>query len=268
MKLTILGSGSCANQLPGESKNRFPPGFLVEFGQIKILFECSEGIRFRLEDAGYDYADIHHLAISHAHADHYALIHYLQSVSCKGIWTRTKNENLNIYCPKSITDQYPTLMKLHFPDLTGGFLFPKLKFFSMPAAEPVKIGDASLTAEKVYHAFGRIEALAFRLETPEGVFVYSGDSGDCPGIRKICAGADIFVCEDSALLNDKKAASGYGHLSARDAGNIAKNGKVKKLVLFHHTGLDSDEKIKSAVTESGFAGEAIIAKDFLTIGAL
>jgi ribonuclease BN (tRNA processing enzyme) len=69
MKLTILGSGTDASQLPG-IPNRFPPGFLVEWDNEKILFECSEGIRFRLEQIGIDYASIRHLAISHSHPDH------------------------------------------------------------------------------------------------------------------------------------------------------------------------------------------------------
>ncbi|MFY9457381.1 MAG: MBL fold metallo-hydrolase [Candidatus Spechtbacterales bacterium] len=102
MEVTVLGSGVCASQLPGVP-NRYPPGFLVEWGKdSKVLFECSEGIRFRLEQAGYDYCDIHHIVISHAHPDHFALPHYLQSVFVRGLYLGEKYQNpeLHVYCPK------------------------------------------------------------------------------------------------------------------------------------------------------------------------
>ena len=83
MRLTILGSGTCVSQING-IRNRFPPAFLIEDkNNEKILFECSEGIRFRIEKAGYNYSDIEHIAISHSHPDHFALVHYLQSLFCK-----------------------------------------------------------------------------------------------------------------------------------------------------------------------------------------
>src|SRR3989338_2756877 len=120
MKVTILGSGTCASQLPGIC-NRYPPAFLVGFGGEKILFECSEGVRFRLEQAGFDYADIHHIAVSHAHADHCALVHYVQSVFCKGLWDKTKprNEEIQIYAPKQIADDFHNTWNFHLRSISA-----------------------------------------------------------------------------------------------------------------------------------------------------
>src|SRR3989344_2865428 len=100
MKLTILGSGTDASELPG-IKDRYPPGYLVEFGKEKILFECSEDIRFRLEKIKVDYTSLKHLAISHSHPDHYELPEFVQSVWNNLLWSgRSKKvHNLTIYCP-------------------------------------------------------------------------------------------------------------------------------------------------------------------------
>src|SRR5262249_1096686 len=98
MKLTILGSGTCGSQMPNVV-NRFPPAFVFECNQDKIMFDCSEGVRFRLETAGFKYADIHHVAISHTHPDHYAFVHYLQAVACYGNWIGPRNEEINLYAP-------------------------------------------------------------------------------------------------------------------------------------------------------------------------
>ncbi len=265
MKLTILGSGTCASQLPG-IPNRFPPAFLVEFGNEKVLFDCSEGVRFRLEQAGFNHADIHHIAISHIHPDHFALIHFIQSVFCNGIWGGTKNTDITVYCSKQVKTSFPFLLKSQIPAIDlpsfANFLRPKLIIAN---DNITKIGDASLTAKKVYHEFGETDAISFRLETPEGIFVYSGDTGECPGIREVCKDADLFVCEASSRVGDEKGPIEYGHLNPRLAGEIAHEGKVKHLVLFHYTGLDSDEDIITDCRKSGFTGELTIAKDFQSI---
>jgi len=51
-------------------------------------------------------------------------------------------------------------------------------------------------------------------------------------------------------------------LNAGLAGDIAAGARVKKLVLFHYTGLDSDEKMISAARQAGFKEEIVIGKDF------
>ncbi len=64
MKLTILGAGVGASGLAGAAQ--YPPGFLLEWddasaqdGKQKILFDCSEGVGFRLAQAGYEYSPSH-----------------------------------------------------------------------------------------------------------------------------------------------------------------------------------------------------------------
>jgi ribonuclease BN (tRNA processing enzyme) len=125
-----------------------------------------------------------------------------------------------------------------------------------------KIDNGLLKSFRAYHGHGKVDALAFRLETPEGIFAYSGDTGDCEGLRNASQWADIFVCEASARIGDDNNSTTYGHLTPCQAGEVAKIGGVKKLILEHHTGLDSDEEILKEVKSSGFIGEIILGKDF------
>lgn len=273
MKLTILGAGTGTSQLPNIA-DLYPPGFLVEWadtsspgGTNNILFECSEGIRFRLRDAGFNIADITHLAVSHPHPDHYALPQLYQAMGLNRLWGGRERERteLEVYGPAAIGQSFAQNWQNAFPDRAGQeFEQIKLNFHAMPEENGLAIGSGKLFAEKVYHAFGQCPAVAFRLETPEGVFVYSGDTGDCPGIRKICQNADIFVCEASARAGDNDTPINYGHLNPKIAGEIAKAGNVKKLILCHYTGLDTDQAMLTDCRLSGFAGEVIIGKDFQT----
>ncbi len=273
MRVTVLGSGTCASHLPG-IPNRFPPGFLVEWGKEyaeKMLFDCSEGVRFRLEEVGVDFSTLGHIAISHAHPDHYALVHFLQAAFCKNMWTTEplpQDHEVRVYCPTHIAQDFPQLLALYNPDMEGKFWpWPQVAFQPMSARnEELAIGtDAKLTTADVHHGHGKIEALAFRLETRDGIFAYSGDTGDCEGIRRISQGADIFVCESSANIADTDMPFTYGHLTPHAAGAIAHGSHAKKLVLTHYKGLDSDEAMMEDCKRSGYQGEIVIAKDFLKI---
>lgn len=271
MKITILGSGTPASQLTG-IVNRYPPGFLVSAGGENILFECTEGIRFRLEQAGYDYADLKHLAISHAHADHSgALWPTVLAIYCKDIWdevrvrTSRKNNQIEVYCPPQIAKDFENYRNFHLPGRRERDIpFPKLNFHAMnkPGEAEIAIGQARLSAFPAYHSFGEIEALAFRLEHEGKVFAYSGDTGVCDGLKKAAFSADLFICECSAGVGHPEAAFDYGHLTPRQAGEIALEAGVKKLVFFHYTGLDPDEAILADCRASGFEGEIAVGKDF------
>lgn len=269
MKLHILGSGVCASQLGNQIPNRFPPGFVVEWENQKIMFECSEGIRFRLEKMGFDYGSIKHLAISHCHPDHYNLVHYYQSIYCKGLWCKGENYKkfqIKVFCPDFIKKTFPSLWKCHIPEISkqNHYDFPALKFFPMSdERKRHKISNGILSAKKVSHGFNKVDALAYRLETPQSTFVFSGDTGDCKGIREVVKNANLFLCECSARINSKPGA--YGHLTPKLAGEIAKDGNVKTIVFYHYTGLDSDKMIIKDCLSSGFTGKVIVGKDFRTI---
>lgn len=270
MRLTVLGSGTCGSDLGKNNPTRFPPGFWVEWSDGNILFDLGEGIRFNLEKIGVKYPEVKHIAISHIHADHYTLPQYLQAVFCHGIFGGIKTEELNIYAPNQIVDTWPILFKIFVPAAPApdvhayedSYLWPKLNWHKMSGSKEVKIGNAALKSESVYHELGKCDAVAFRLEAEGKIFVYSGDTGICEGINKISKDADVFICEASARVGGSEASTKYGHLTPFEAGEIAKQSNVKKLVLTHYCGCDSDGLIIEDCKKSGFGGEIIIAKDF------
>lgn len=261
MKLTILGAGTDASQLSG-IPNRFPPGYLIEWNKHKLLLECSEGIRFRLEQIGVDYAEIKYLAISHSHPDHYALPQYLQSVWNKLNWSgKAIGHELTIYAPGQITDNFLALWRMLRP---GEDLLPQPKLIlkKMTDGDSISIGGGKLSVVQVDHGNNRLEVLAFRFETPEGVLVYSADTRDCPAIRKISRNADLFICECSLLNSQNNEPGPFGHLSAFKAGEIATEAKAKKMILVHYVGVDSDKALISECRRSGFEGKVKVGKDF------
>ena len=269
MKITILGAGVGASHFTKTNINCLPPAFLVEWEDQKLLFDCSQAVDIRLEKMGIDYASIHYVAISHPHPDHCAPIHFLQSVYLKGLWGGDiyKNNELTFFGPDYLIENFQTMWDMYVHDKKGAYLdWPHIQLLSMSDGKKHhSIGNGTITAQKVYHAFGKCDTVSYRLETPEGIVSYSGDTGDCEGIRTVSKNVDLFICEASAPTTDPSAPTQYGHLNPFTAGIIAKETGVKKLLLFHYTGLESDEIILNDVKRSGFLGEIILAKDFTTL---
>jgi ribonuclease BN (tRNA processing enzyme) len=263
MKILALGTGTCASNLPN-IVNREPPGFLVTVGDTQILFDCSEGMRFRLEKVGVEYSGIHHIAISHVHPDHFALIQFIQSMFFRRQLLADKfDPTLNIYCPDTIANEFDTYWNFHLREWPDKFPTVKLVFHPMSGKDKAfQIGEVKLSAASVYHGFGKVDALAYRVEAFEGIFAYSGDSGQCEGLDIVSKNADIFLCEASARIGDFTNAMKYGHLNPFHAGEVALKNDVKKLILTHYTGLDKDAEMIAEAKRAGYKKEVIIAKDF------
>lgn len=271
----VLGSGTCHPVRGG--KRRAHPGFFVRWGDgdQHLLIECSQCIAERLEEIGIDPYSIRHLAVSHAHPDHYALPQFVQTAFCSGLsLPRTDTArvaSLSIYGSAHIAKSISQLNRIFFEETVddrgeGGLPSPIIQPKILRASGDVCAfgeGQSGLIAGyRVHHGFGRVDALALRLMLPGGfVLAYSGDTGWCDGLIESARNADLFICEASAGIADEAMAKGYGHLNPRQAGEVARLADVKKLVLTHYSGRDSDEAMLADARSSGYRGEILIAHD-------
>lgn len=68
---------------------------------------------------------------------------------------------------------------------------------------------------------------------PGTKLVYIGDVARVDELVGICRGADLLVCESTYLWSDRATARQYGHLTARQAGELARAAEVGQLILTH-----------------------------------
>lgn len=68
---------------------------------------------------------------------------------------------------------------------------------------------------------------------PGTKLVYLGDLARTDGLAAICRGADLLVCESTYLWADRATARKYGHLTARQAAELAREAGVTQLILNH-----------------------------------
>ncbi len=249
MQLVILGSGTCFPPAPG-APFRYPPLFALNAAPAGapprwVVFDCSEGARWRLAAAGVAPGAVEHVALSHPHADHAALPPFVQARACEAIADPAAARPLRLYLPRASADALPSLWAWHQPE-DGGRATGRFPLDVVPCDDESVFelwSGVTLRAFAVRHGHGRNPALAFRLEAPEGAFAYSGDSGLCPGLARAAERADLFLCEASSRVGDDAMATGYGHLNPRQAAGVARDAGARRVVLTHYSGADSDDAI-------------------------
>ncbi|MFH1078360.1 MAG: MBL fold metallo-hydrolase [Patescibacteria group bacterium] len=263
MKVLALGTGVCSNgHLPGARMQ--PPGFLIDVDGTLILLDCSEGIRYRIADAGYDYGAIGHVCVTHGHPDHAALPQFIQAKACRCIFgsgCRVANP-CTFYLPRPLVERFRAVWDWYQPENDGGYWKEFTPTF-VPLDDRATIElekDVRLTSYAVPHGFGRHPAMCFRLETPEGIVAYSGDSGSCDALVEAAHDADLFICESENRIGYVDVTK-YGHLNPREAGEIAKRSRCRRLRITHTTGEDEPEAILHEIREAGFHGDAAVARD-------
>ena len=91
-----------------------------------------------------------------------------------------------------------------------------------------------MTATLAEHAQPWLDFLAYRVDTPEGSVVFTGDTQPCDTVRELARDADMMLCmcwDDQAVMRD--IGEDTGQCGTTGAAQLAQEAGVKKLVLVH-----------------------------------
>jgi ribonuclease BN (tRNA processing enzyme) len=249
MHIVMIGTGTGV-----PTAERRPSATVIVQDGHHLLLDSGSGTIAALVREGLDYRSIETALYTHAHADHSldlaALVHALNFTP-----GYTHETPLQVIGPAGFKDfaerlfgAYPSLAERRYPvvvqELDGGGL---------------DLGWARLIAAPVPHS--NAPANAYRLETADGVAVFSGDCSPSPQLPQLARGADLFVCEASfsAPVPDAK-----NHLTTAQAAGIAAQAEVKTLVLTHFYPGADDSAIETECARY-FSGRVIPAKDGLVL---
>lgn len=249
MKLTILGcSGSLGSPgNPGSSYAISVPG------QPEILLDFGPGALAALQE-NFDPADAH-LMFSHLHADHCSDLPSLL------VWRR--------YHPTRPARRKhwlfgPTFSPLHFGRMAAdgpeqvNDISDTFDFQAWQPYTPVVVDDVTVTAFPVEHPAEESHALRLTHNTTGKTIVYSGDTGPTPSLVDAARDADLFLCEAAWGPSAEGKTPGM-HLSGEEAGQVAREAGVKKLVVVHiQPWADREATVAAAARE--FGGETILGQ--------
>ncbi|MGT2771942.1 MBL fold metallo-hydrolase [Streptococcus marimammalium] len=165
--------------------------------------------------------------ISHYHPDHIAdlgvLFHY-RLLYPKTLW---QPKLLPVYGHDEDKNEFA---KLSFPDVAKGIAY------NVSGVEI--IGPFEITFIKTVHP---VPCYAMRIKerTTDQVLVFTGDTGYFDGLADFTKDADLFLADVYLFEGNENH---FAHLTSKEAGQIAKEAEVKKLVLTHLPQFSKDGK--------------------------
>ena len=238
--ITFLGTGASV-----VTSKRMCSGVL--FGDK--LIDVGFGVLANLVQSQTRLDSINEVYISHTHSDHIGDFTGL-------IWAMAMENRIKPIRVISSAGTAETLRKiLELQSTPWSWLKFKVDFVR---PESVRV-SSSRTAHDP-------ETLAFRFETPKGSFVYGADTAKSDALAKFCAGCDLLIHDATFLDGQESTAALTNHSTARDAGGVAGQAHVGRLVLTHISpGNQNAEKKYVSQASSGFEGEIVVAKDHETM---
>ncbi|MEA1911375.1 MAG: MBL fold metallo-hydrolase [Spirochaetota bacterium] len=234
MKLTVIG---CWGAYPGPGGAS--SGYLIENegagSNDRFLLDCGSGVLSKLQEYT-DITKLNNIVLSHYHADHIADIGCFQYASKVQSSLGERNIPLSIY-GHNLSDYFD---KLSFENASV--------FRPYYENAPLQIGPFTLNFKRTPHP---VPTFAIRVETEKGSIGYSADTGWDDDLVKFFKGVDLLLCESS--LYNKYKGMVEGHLSAGEAGRLAKEAEVGKLILTHlpHSGDHKDLKKEAGEVFNG-----------------
>ncbi|HEV2089069.1 MAG TPA: ribonuclease Z [Cryptosporangiaceae bacterium] len=293
-ELIVLGT---ASQVPTRQRNH--NGYLLRWDADAILFDPGEGAQRQLLLAGAAASDITRICITHFHGDHcLGLPGIIQRMSMDGVTTpvpahfpasgaaffqRLRHASAFhdraaiVECPISagITVRAPTFT------LVARALRHPLEAFGYRLVEPdgrrmlperlARHGIAGPAVGQL-HRDGVLDVGAGRVtldqvsEVRRGqVVAFVMDTGLCDAVFELAESADLLVIESTFLSSEEELAAEAGHLTAAQAGRVAAEAGVRRLVLTHFSQRYPDPTAFAVEAATQFDGDIVVAEDLARI---
>ncbi|WP_329547643.1 ribonuclease Z [Streptomyces sp. NBC_01356] len=291
-ELVVLGT---ASQVPTRHRNH--NGYLLRWDGQGLLFDPGEGTQRQMLRAGVAAHDLHRICVTHFHGDH--------SLGLAGVIQRINLDRVphevTAHYPRSgqrffdrlryATAYRETVALTEAPVDADGVLAVSASYTleARRLSHPVESYGYRLVepdgrrmlserlAERGVRGpdVGRLQregslpgvSLDEVSEVRRGQrFAFVMDTRLCDGVYALAEGCDMLVIESTFLDQDEQLASDHGHLTAGQAGRVAKDAGVRHLVLTHFSQRYSEpDEFERQARAAGFEGELTVAHDLVRV---
>ncbi|MER7981401.1 ribonuclease Z [Streptomyces sp. NPDC095817] len=291
-ELVVLGT---ASQVPTRHRNH--NGYLLRWDGEGLLFDPGEGTQRQMLRAGVAAHDLNRICVTHFHGDH--------ALGLPGVIQRVNLDRVphevTAHYPLSgqhfferlrhSTAYRETVGITEAPVADDGVLAttPAYTLEARRLSHPVESfgyrlvepdGRRMLPERLDEHGIkGPDVGVLHREGTLRGVslddvsevrrgqrFAFVMDTRLCEGVDALAEDCDLLVIESTFLDGDHQLASDHGHLTAGQAGRVAKQAGVRHLVLTHFSQRYSDPAaFEHEARAAGFDGELTVAHDLVRV---
>jgi ribonuclease Z len=296
-KITFLGTSSA---IPTKTRNHM--SVLLNYKNENILVDCGEGTQRQFRKADINPCQLTRLLITHFHGDHVfglpglfqtlGLNNYQKTLYIYGpkgtkefikkiyeTFIHTQKINLKIEEVSGTfletSDFKLSALALEHDSPTNGYIFEekdklrinkeKLKKLKLPSnSEIAKLAQGKNI--KVNNKLIKSSDLTYIEKGKKISFIF--DTKMCNNAKKLAKNSNLSIIEATFLENSedgKEKANEYKHLTAAQAGRIAKEEKVKELILTHFS-QRYERKEKLLLDEAKkFFKNTKISQDFMNL---
>jgi ribonuclease BN (tRNA processing enzyme) len=242
MRLTVLGS-SASYAGPG----RACAGYYLDAGGARVLFDCGNGTLSNLGTVE-DPLGLDAVFVTHAHIDHFADIFALHAALRYA--PEGPRAPMPLYLPAGLFER----MKCLLSDRGAAEFDEAFVPVTLVSGEPVTLGELMVTPVAVEHTDPTFALVA---QADGARLVYTSDTRPCGGVSAAAAGADLLLAE--ATLPEPFVGAAP-HMTASQAGELARNAGARSLVLTH-VWPTNDRELMSRLAAETFGGPVVVASE-------
>ncbi|SFF99457.1 Ribonuclease BN, tRNA processing enzyme [Desulfotomaculum arcticum] len=202
---------------------------MLQSNTTNLLLEAGNG-SFAELTRHIEYTSLSGQIITHFHPDHYADIYCLRHAIEGARREGRMNSKISLFIPRD-----PVEISSKIAGYTQAFNTTIID--DLPDVEEInglKLKTSVAGALKLYFIpiTHSLPGYAVLVKGQGKNFFYSGDTGATDMIKKAARDVDLFLCEASGLDKDADYLKSI-HLTARQAGELAKAAKARRLLITH-----------------------------------
>ncbi len=242
MRVTVLGSAA-SHAGSGQACS----GHLVESNGMRVLFDCGNGVLANLYRVADPYS-LDAIFVTHNHPDHYVDLYSMQAMLRYA--PAGPAEKVPLFMPPGLFQRMQQLLSER-----GAAEFREaFQLTELQDGRAVTLGDMTVTPHAVHHTEPTFALVA----QADGVrLCYSADTSPGPWVVDAARGVDLLLAE--ATLPEPFAGASP-HMTSAEAGSLAREAGVGKLVLVH-VWPTNDRVSMARVASDAFGGPVTVATE-------
>jgi ribonuclease BN (tRNA processing enzyme) len=249
MRVTVAGSSCSVPRV-----DRACSAYLIEDGEFAFSLDFGTGA-FANMRRYVDYDKLDAVVISHMHADHFLDLIPLRYAVRYGSKKRT--HRLPVWMPPGGIAMLRSITNAFANEGNGDFLDEAFDLREFDPAQPLPIGHGRLRFAPTTHY---ITSFAIRYERNGTSITYSADTAPDQRVVELARGTDLFLCEATLLADEQEHGGIRGHSSSKDAGQMAADAGVARLVLTHYSQDATSHDLEDGA-KTIYKGDIVVADD-------
>ncbi|KAB8195713.1 ribonuclease Z [Nonomuraea phyllanthi] len=288
-ELVVLGTSSAV-----PTRHRNHNGYLLRWDGQGYLFDPGEGTQRQMLHAGVSAHDVHWICLTHFHGDHCLGVpgvvqriardrvrHPVRAVfpaSGGTYWRRLRHAAA--FADTSVISEHPVSGDLAaVGPLTARRLSHPVESYGYRVQEPAgrrmlpdRLAARGIRGPEIaeLQRTGSVRGVTLEecsVPRPGQSAAFVMDTRLCDTVFELASGVDLLVIESTFLSTESALAKEYGHLTAFEAGLVAADAGVRRLVLTHFSERYGfgDEPAFVAEVRRHYDGEVVLARDLMKI---